>query len=166
MSAPDRGYWDASYPPSVLNPPPPPIPATGATAGIPGSWTPAGCEVPANLAAVQAAGIVATPATAWTAGQYVQTKLVGAPGRCWWNGSAWAGGAAPAPPAATGATAGTPGTWTPAGAAAPANAAALTDQAVVATPTTAWTTGQHMVLGDNQHCHWDGSIWVTGSDAP
>src|SRR4029453_13928212 len=49
----------------------------------------------------------------------------------------------PAPPA-TGATAGTPGTWTPAGSTPPADAAALiagTPNTVVASPATAWTTG-------------------------
>ena len=69
--------------------------ATGATAGIPGTWTPAGTDPPANLAEATAWGVVATPATAWTAGQYVQTRLTGAPGRITWTGTAWVGGVAP-----------------------------------------------------------------------
>lgn len=73
----------------------PPAPATGATAGIPGSWTPAGAAAPANLSAVAAAGIVASPATPWTTGQFVQTATAGAPGRVTWTGSAWVGGVAP-----------------------------------------------------------------------
>lgn len=79
----------------------------------------------------------------------------------WWAGStvSYGGGA----PAATGATAGSPGSFTPAGAAPPANLAAMTG--IVATPATAWTTGQHVVLGDASHCHWDGAAWVAG-DAP
>lgn len=69
--------------------------------------------------------------------------------------------------AATGATAGTPGNWTPSGSAAPANLAALTgaSPAISATPATAWTTGQHVVLGDTSHAHWSGSAWVAGDAA-
>lgn len=64
---------------------------------------------------------------------------------------------------ATGATAGTPGTFTPEGA-SPANLAAL--QALGALgQTTAWTTGQHVVLGDASQAHWDGDSWETGAAA-
>lgn len=86
------GYYDASYPPDVLNPTPPVIPATGATAGIPGTWTPPGCTPPASPAAMT--GITASPATAWTTGQYVQTSTAGAAGQTHWTGTAWAAGAA------------------------------------------------------------------------
>jgi len=66
-----------------------------------------------------------------------------------------------APPiAATGATAGTPGTFTPAGAAPPANLAAMTG--LTASPATAWTTGQYVVLGDASQAHWSSSAWVAG----
>ncbi|MGW6745419.1 phage tail tube protein [Streptomyces sp. NPDC055025] len=61
---------------------------------------------------------------------------------------------------ATGATAGIPGSFTPAGAVAPANLAELA--AVIATPSTAWTTGQYVVLGDSSKAAWSGSAWVTG----
>jgi hypothetical protein len=61
---------------------------------------------------------------------------------------------------ATGATAGSPGTFTPSGAGAPANLAAMSG--IVATPSTAWTTGQSVVLGDASHCHWNATAWVTG----
>lgn len=66
------------------------------------------------------------------------------------------------PPAATGATAGTPGTWTPSGSTPPANLAALTgaSPAIAATPSTAWTTGQYVSLGDASKAHWSGSAWV------
>ena len=67
------------------------------------------------------------------------------------------------PPVATGAVAGSPGTWTPAGGTAPTDLAAMSG--VAATPSTAWTTGQHMVLGDASHCHWDGADWVAGDAA-
>lgn len=65
--------------------------------------------------------------------------------------------------AATGATAGTPGTWTPSGADPAPDAAGMA--AITATPTTAWTTGQHMVLGDNSHSYWNGTAWTVG-EAP
>lgn len=68
----------------------------------------------------------------------------------------------PAPPVipATGATAGTPGSFTPTGAATPANLAAMTG--ITASPATAWTTGQHVVLGDASHAHWVGAAWGAG----
>ena len=70
------------------------VPATGATAGIPGTWTPPGSTPPSGPGAPMV-GIVATPATAWTSGQYVQTATIGAAGRVTWSGSAWVGGVAP-----------------------------------------------------------------------
>ena len=72
---------------------PPVVPATGATAGTPGTWTPSGSTPPASPAAMT--GITASPATAWTTGQYVQTQLAGAPGEACWTGSGWVGGRAP-----------------------------------------------------------------------
>jgi hypothetical protein len=68
--------------------------ATGATAGIPGTWTPAGSAPPASVTALQSAApaIVATPATNWTTGQYVQTGTAGAAGEAYWNGTAWVAG--------------------------------------------------------------------------
>jgi hypothetical protein len=95
MTAP--GYYDESLTPEILglvtaNP------ATGATAGIPGSWTPAGATPPATLAALQGGSpvtVVASPVTGWTTGQYVQTRTAGAAGRATWTGTGWVGGAAP-----------------------------------------------------------------------
>lgn len=65
--------------------------------------------------------------------------------------------------AATGATAGSPGSFTPAGAAAPADLAGMAG--IVATPATAWTSGQHVVLGDASQTNWNGTTWVTGAPA-
>jgi hypothetical protein len=76
----------------------PPVPASGATAGIPGSWTPVGSLVPASPAAVIAENpveVVASPLTAWTTGQYVQTATAGTGGRVYWNSTAWVAGSAP-----------------------------------------------------------------------
>jgi len=61
---------------------------------------------------------------------------------------------------ATGATAGSPGSFTPAGCETPANLAGLAG--VVASPATAWTTGQHVITADTQHNHWSGSAWAAG----
>jgi hypothetical protein len=86
------GYYDESYPPSIL-----PY-AKGATAGIPGTWTPAGSIVPASPAALtqgNPVAVTASPATGWTTGQYVQTATAGAAGRACWTGTNWVSGAAP-----------------------------------------------------------------------
>ena len=69
----------------------------------------------------------------------------------------------PPPDPATGATAGTPGTFTPAGSTIPADLAAMTG--VIATPDTAWTTGQSVVLGDASDASWNGTDWVAGPAA-
>ncbi|MGW1558314.1 phage tail tube protein [Streptomyces sp. NPDC002144] len=61
---------------------------------------------------------------------------------------------------ATGASAGTPGSFTPDGATTPANLAGMSS--VIATPTTAWTTGQHVILGDGSKAYWNGTAWVAG----
>jgi hypothetical protein len=61
---------------------------------------------------------------------------------------------------ATGATAGTPGSFTPSGSLAPANLAAMAS--VIATPTSAWTTGQSVTLGDASSAYWDGDSWAAG----
>jgi len=70
---------------------------------------------------------------------------------------------APAPIPATGAVAGTPGNFTPSGATVPADLAALqgASPAVVASPLTAWTTGQSVNLGTGS-AHWDGDTYETG----
>lgn len=69
--------------------------ATGATAGTPGTWTPGGSTPPADVAALQAGSVTASPTTAWTTGQYVQTGTAGVGGQAHWDGSAWV--ASPAP---------------------------------------------------------------------
>lgn len=68
------------------------VAATGATAGVPGTWTPSGSTPPANAAG--ATGVTASPATAWTTGQYVQGSTAGTPGEMHWSGSAWVAGTA------------------------------------------------------------------------
>jgi|SRR5262245_13048955 len=61
---------------------------------------------------------------------------------------------------ATGAGPSVLGGFTPAGAVAPANLAAMTG--ITATPATAWTTGQFVLLGDGTKAHWNGTAWVAG----
>lgn len=71
--------------------------ATGAAAGIPGTWSPGGSTPPssvANLIAGTPNAVVATPTTAWTVGQYVQTGTTGTAGQAHWDGAAWVTGAA------------------------------------------------------------------------
>jgi hypothetical protein len=60
------------------------VPATSAVAGIPGNYLPANSYAPANLAA--ATGLTASPATAWTAGQYVTLRDGSL---MHWSSSAW-----------------------------------------------------------------------------
>lgn len=63
--------------------------ATGATAGTPGQFTPVGAVPPFNLAAMSS--ITASPATAWTTGQYVE---LGDSSDAHWSGTAWVVGVA------------------------------------------------------------------------
>lgn len=63
----------------------------------------------------------------------------------------------------TGATAGAPGAFTPAGANLPDTLAALQAGSVTASPATAWTAGQYVVLGDSSHAHWTGTAWAAGN---
>jgi hypothetical protein len=65
------------------------VPATGATAGTPGTFTPSGATTPANLAGLS--GVTASPNTAWATGQWVTTADAQ-----WahWSGTAWALGKA------------------------------------------------------------------------
>lgn len=63
--------------------------ATTATAGTPGTHTPSGSWMPDTLAGMT--GITASPATAWTTGQYVEL-FDGSPVS--WSGTAWEAGVA------------------------------------------------------------------------
>jgi hypothetical protein len=69
-------------------------------------------------------------------------------------------------PATTG-YAGTPGSFGPSGCTTPANAAAVAT--LVASPQTAWTTGQHCqsaTAGLTGRAYWNATAWVTGAVAP
>jgi hypothetical protein len=69
----------------------------------------------------------------------------------------------PEEPDATGATAGIPGAFTPTGGVRPFDLATLRSDALTASPGTAWTTGQHIILGDGSKAHWDSNSWEAGA---
>jgi hypothetical protein len=83
-------------PPDSCEPQPIPvgIPATGATAGTPGAYTPSPSDRPADLAALQGGSVVADPVTAWTVGQYIPLSDGT---KAHWDGDSWEAGEAPAP---------------------------------------------------------------------
>lgn len=66
------------------------VPATGATAGIPGTYTPANSYGPATFATIGA--LTASPGTNWTAGQYIKLRDNTL---AHWNGTIWVAGAHP-----------------------------------------------------------------------
>lgn len=70
------------------------------------------------------------------------------------------GGYKPPVVAATGATAGTPGTWTPSGATPAPNLAGMSS--IAPSPSTAWTVGQRVVMGDSNATYWNGTAWTAG----
>jgi hypothetical protein len=69
----------------------PPV-ATGATAGIPGTFSPTGAVPPADILALQAMAVVASPVTAWPIGSYV---VLGDASHAHWTSAAWVAGDAP-----------------------------------------------------------------------
>lgn len=66
--------------------------------------------------------------------------------------------------APTSVTAGTPGSFNPAEATVPYDLSDLQALGAIG-ETTAWTTGQYVVLGDGTNAYWDGSDWASG-EAP
>jgi len=99
-----RGYPDDCTPwggqgwDPIVGSPTPTVPSTGATAGIPGIWTPAGSLRPAtqlDLINGIPNPVIASPLTQWSGGQFVQTRQSGAAGRACWSGIGWVGGIAP-----------------------------------------------------------------------
>lgn len=67
------------------------VEATGATAGTPGTYTPGNSYGPEDFAALTSDPLVASPGTAWTAGQFI-TLRDGS--NAFWNGIAWDQGVA------------------------------------------------------------------------
>jgi hypothetical protein len=58
-------------------------------------------------------------------------------------------------------SAGTPGTYSPVDATRPTNLNVLSDAGALGN-TTAWTTGQYIVLRDGSEAYWDGNSWELG----
>jgi hypothetical protein len=87
-----HAYWDGTKFVSGEAPAPIVI-ATGATAGSPGTWTPAGSVPPASFADAALASVTATPSALWSAGQYV---VLGDVSHAYWDGAAWVVGDGPA----------------------------------------------------------------------
>lgn len=70
-------------------------PATGATSGTPGAWTPAGSDPPATVADLIAGvpnAVTAVPATAWLTGESV---VCADAQDAHWDAAAWVAGVAP-----------------------------------------------------------------------
>jgi hypothetical protein len=102
-AAPPPGWSNSPADEGISSTEPPPVPidtnipgwsnngpnATGATAGTPGTWTPANAEAPDVFTAMDT--ITAAPATAWTTGQYV---VLGDGSEANWQGAAWQSGRA------------------------------------------------------------------------
>lgn len=63
---------------------------------------------------------------------------------------------------ATGVTAGAPGSFTPAGSVRPYDLTELRASSITASPLTAWTTGQHVILGDGSFAYWDSNSYEPG----
>jgi hypothetical protein len=80
---------------AIFDPGANPPAATGANAGTPGIWTPAGATPPTDVPALQASSVVASPNTPWATGEFVQTGVSGPPGEAHWDGAAWVAGVAP-----------------------------------------------------------------------
>ena len=75
--------------------PAPGVPATGATAGAPGTWTPVGSRPPATVTALIAGTpntVAANPTANWSAGQSVEAVDGG---DAHWNGTTWVAGTHP-----------------------------------------------------------------------
>jgi hypothetical protein len=66
--------------------------STGADAGTPGSWTPAGSDRPDTMEELEAGTFLASPATVWSTGQFV---TLGDGTHIYWDGTDWVEGEAP-----------------------------------------------------------------------
>jgi hypothetical protein len=81
-------YWNGSaWTAGIV----PGVDAETAVAGEPGFYEPAGAEMPSDLAALTSLSVVASPSSAWAAGQYVELADAST---AYWDGTAWAAGIA------------------------------------------------------------------------
>lgn len=133
-----------------------PNPPTGITTGVPGSFTPGGSDVPADLAALQALGDLGQTLI-WGLGEYV---VLGDASSAHWDGTAFVTGVVP--DVITDVIAGSPGAFYPVNATLPADLATLQGLGSLG-EVSAWTTGQSVVLDDASSAHWDGATWTVGT---
>lgn len=159
--------WNSGTGTSSPHTPPTGADPTGASAGAPGSFTPPGSTVPADLTALQALGDLGQT-TAWAGNEYV---VLGDGSSATWDGSDWAVWTAPTNVYPDTVVAGSPGTFS--NAAFPTATVDIPDDLATLQglgdlgQTTAWTTGQYVDLGDASTAHWDGSAWaVDAAPAP
>lgn len=131
---------------------------TGAVAGAPGYFTPAGVLPPATYAELLAAQITPNVPLNWSTFQFVS---LGDGSTVYWASGQWVVGVAPI--TANGAVPGAPGYFTPAGTHAPADLAALD---FWPSPSTDWTEGQFVLLADGSQACWFGSQWIAGRVPP
>ena len=134
-----------------------------AVAGSPGEFTPEGETAPANLSALIAHIVcgdegVLPPTTAWDPAEWV---ALGDASLAAWDGTGWVEFST----VAYSVTAGAPGSFGPEGVDPPADLDALIAHPVIGDAgcipeTTAWTAGDHVVLGDASLATWDGDGWV------
>jgi hypothetical protein len=158
MSVTTDWDWDQSYPPGLLRGSQPvPNPPTGFVAGKPGSFTPAGSDVPADYGELDALGLTGTT---FALDEYV---LLGDGMAVRYDGASWE------KVYAADATPGQPGAFLPAVAEIPYTLSALKgdptvgDSAWSTAGAGAWTTsGDYVALGDGSHAYWDGSEWQAG----
>lgn len=134
------------------------VPIVAIIAGDPASFNPVNATRPADLAELRTLGALGNVG-GWISGQHV---ILRDGTYAHWDGDSWEAGDTPAPVIPpTGATAGSPGGFTPSGSVAAANLAGMSG--ITANPTTAWTAGQYVVLGDSSLAHWTGTAWAAGA---
>lgn len=143
------------------------LPATGATAGSPGTWTPSGSNAPQTLLALQGAipPIAAAPVTnATITNVAVASNVVTIT-------TAAAHTLAVGDQVTIDATTNNvlDGTYTLTVASGSTFSFAKTTPNITAVADTGtvigrkkWTTGQHVLLGDNAKSYWNGNAWVAG----
>ncbi|MFC6340841.1 carboxypeptidase regulatory-like domain-containing protein, partial [Nocardioides hankookensis] len=147
-----NAYWDGVTWQSGKSPGPP---ATGVSAGHPGSFSPSGSVPPTNLMAIRNdTHFGLGSAAVWAKNDYV---VLGNGDFTYWDGSTWQDGKSPGP--VTGAK--DDGTFTPAASPIPYDLAALSG--VTATPAAAWATGKKVTLGNGNPAYWNGTAWVAGT---
>lgn len=132
------------------------VPQTTATASLTGGTTPGVTTATTTQGAVGAAGGL-LEAIGSADHLHVQLTTIAPPDP--------ACDAVASGPEPTGATAGEPGTWTPTDAFPALDFETLAASSIAASPGTAWTTGQYVVLEDDSHAYWDGTDWQEG-EAP